>query len=565
MILTKSTALLDAFFFCEDEMRRLKNYLLFFVCVCLIFLFPSCETTTSDEENIRDNEVIVTEPASTEVTPPIKEEEPAPVEVKSDSEETQPEPAVVEPAVTPEPVASQEPSGEEVAVQEPTPVVEPEPEPVIVPEPEPEKFTVSSFVEGLNEKLATGSIEESLAFFEEIPEEFENDFSLNYLQAALNISSGNYTKASTITSKLIDEDPENTDLLMLQVMIEKANGNTKNKQALLKKVVELEPFNTDANTELGDEQMLKKNFKTANTYYLKALSGDANNIDALAGYGQSSYYLNKISEADKTFRRMLDLDPENAFAWSYLSKLQIERMDYKAALGYAEKAVQYNPGYYDYWVEYGTCLKNVGKTTEAEMAWTKAIEIKPNYFLAYVYRGGLYDELNRKEDAVADYLVAAKVNPNYYYAFEALGILYWGLGKWSDSRYWFEKISAVYPSNESYQMIAVASYFMEGLTKDGKNYVSKTCLKTMDRASVEYALMRLFYDNVAPGTVANKIQAEANINKRGKYLYYLGLYYQTRGNDSLAQKYYISVTEIESPSFFEYRLAEWAIEKYSGQ
>ena len=84
----------------------------------------------------------------------------------------------------------------------------------------------------------------------------------------------------------------------------------------------------------------------------------------------------------------------------------------------------------------------------------------------------------------------------------------------------------------------------------------------MDKSSIEYTLMRLFYDNVAPGTAANKIQSETSINKRGKLLFYYAAYYQSRGNDSLAQKYYISVKELENPSFYEYRLAEWAVNKY---
>ena len=525
--------------------------------MCASFLFFSCESTQTDIDG--------EDPAAERLVYPEPEVEPVVVEPEP---EVEPEPvAETEPIVEPELVVEPEPvitPEIELVIVEPEPEPEPKPEPVVEPEPEPEpeQFTVTSFVEDLHDVLSSGSLEDSLLFFENVPEEYAEDYSINYLQAALNISSGNYSEAAEITAKLAEKEPDNVDVLMLQAVIEKANGNTKKKQAILKKIIEIEPYNTDANTELGDEQMLKKRFKDANAYYIKALAGDSNNIDALAGYGQSSYYLNKLTEAEKTFRRMLELDPENAFAWSYLSKLRVEAMDYKGALSYAEKAVQYAPEYYDYWVDYGTCLKNCGKFAEATAAWTEAINIRPNYFLAYVYRAGLYDEQELIEEAVADYLVAANVNPNYYYAFEALGILYWGLEKWSDSRYWFQKIAAIYPSNESYQMIIAASYYCEGNTKDGKNYISKTCLKNMDKSSVEYTLMRLFYDNVAAGTAANKIQSETNLNKRAKLLFYLAVYYKCRGNDSLAQKYYISVTEQENPSFFEYRLAEWAIAKY---
>ena len=48
-------------------------------------------------------------------------------------------------------------------------------------------------------------------------------------------------------------------------------------------------------------------------------------------------------------------------------------------------------------------------------------------------------------------------------------------------------------------------------------------------------------------------------NLKGKMLYYLGLFYEINGNDVLAEKYYTDVLSLNSPMFFEYRLAEWAL------
>ena len=36
------------------------------------------------------------------------------------------------------------------------------------------------------------------------------------------------------------------------------------------------------------------------------------------------------------------------------------------------------------------------------------------------------------------------------------------------------------------------------------------------------------------------------------------MYYDIKGDTSLAQKYYVEVCSIQSPMFFEYRLAKWA-------
>lgn len=566
-----------------------------FVAIVTTFIF-SCETE-SDEKPEPVQEPLVTEVVPEIVTeivpevvepqiPEILEEEPQeevvlPVEEAVVEHEEIPaveeEPAVeqepfVEPVVemeepVAEPVVEPESEPEEEVLQEvvlePEVIPEPEPEPEVEPEPEPEPFTVTNFVGELQDFLSENSIEDTLLLFDTVPEEYADNFSLNYLQAALSISSGDYSKAGELAESLSERAPDNTDILMLQAVIAKANGDSKKKQEILKKVVEKEPYNTDANTELAEEQMLKSNYKTANQYYLTALVGDSANMDALAGYGQSAYYLGKLSDAEKTFNKMLAIDPENAFAWSYLSKLKIEDLDYKTALTYAEKAIEYNPGYYDYWIDYGTCLKNLNKTEAAIEAWTKAIELKPDYFLGYVYRGALYDELDMLNKAAVDFLKVTEVNPAYYYAYESLGILCWGLGNWSESRHWFEKIAEYYPQNTSYQMMIAVSYYKEGLTKEGKNYISKVCLKNMDKNSTEYAVMRLFYDNVSAGTVVNKVQGLSSANDKAKLLFYLALYYQLRGNDSLAQKYYIAVQEVESPSFFEYRLNEWAVQSYS--
>ena len=69
-------------------------------------------------------------------------------------------------------------------------------------------------------------------------------------------------------------------------------------------------------------------------------------------------------------------------------------------------------------------------------------------------------------------------------------------------------------------------------------------------------------ENFPVDSCTKQVENESNANKRGKYLFYLAMYYQIRGNDNIAQKYYINVQEMQSPTFFEYRLNDWAIEKY---
>lgn len=509
-------------------------------------IVPEADEPESDAEETAAEETVSEEPEAESETEPAEE-----------SEEFVILPEPEEPVVVEEPVEEQESAeepAEETAPVEETVIIEPP-----VEEPEPDVFTLEKLLLQLQASLDKNPMSETLALFETVPPEFSESFTVKYLYATLLFSAGRYPEAAEITDWLFARYPDDADVLTLKMMLAKATGKSKDKTAVLNQIIQSDPYNTDANTELGDEQMLKKNWQKANTYYLTALAGNATNIDALAGYGQSSYYLGKLTESERTFKKMIDLDPQNAYAYSYLGKLAAEKYNYKEAVSYALKALEIEPDSYDYWLDYGTFLREQNKVEEAEQAWTKAISLRPDYFLGYVYRAGLYDDQDNIELALADYLQVVKCKPEYYFAYESLGVLFWIKGDYAAARNWFTKAYEMYPSNNIYSLIIAVSYYREGKAKDGKNYISKTVLKKFSKDSLEYAVARLFYDNVGPGTVATKIQNETNANRKAQMLFYLAEYYTSRSNFSLAQKYYILVHEMETPNFFEYRLNEYAI------
>ena len=73
-------------------------------------------------------------------------------------------------------------------------------------------------------------------------------------------------------------------------------------------------------------------------------------------------------------------------------------------------------------------------------------------------------------------------------------------------------------------------------------------------------MLRLYYDRINDSQVVRRVQNTSNRNLKGKMLYYLGLFYEINGNDVLSKKYYTEVVNLNSPMFFEFRLAEWAID-----
>lgn len=421
-----------------------------------------------------------------------------------------------------------------------------------------QEFTVD-FAQKLQDVLQNGTIEEALALFETMPEKYQNDYSMNLLHASLLVSARNLEKATEIANKLDVIDPENIDTLVVKSMIAKASGDKKAKSEILKQIIAKDPTNADANVELANEQMLRKNYKLANTYYGKSLQSDPNHEQALFGYGQSAYYNDDLKKARTSFEKLVEVNPNNALGWAYLGKLAGEDENYAVATKHIEKAISLDSNYYDFWVDYGQYLYYQGKFADAEKAWTKAISIDDQNFYAYIYRAALYDENGRFAEALADYKKIVEVKPEYYYAYESIGMLAWHEKKYTEARNAFLQAYKYNKDNISYPMMVSATYLKEKKETENRKFLVNV-LKNRDIKTATYSVIRLYYDGVNPSAVATRVKNEQNLNSRGKLLYYLALYHEIRGDDQNAKKYYNDIIKLQAPMFFEYRLAEWALQ-----
>lgn len=414
-----------------------------------------------------------------------------------------------------------------------------------------------NFVKKLDSALEKGTLLEAISLFDSMPAELQEDVDLRTLQASLLLSAGKTSDAEKIASGLLTKEPKNIDVLLLNAMVAKQKKNNVKKQQYLKQILAIQPNNPDANIELGNEQAVKRNYRNARDYYVKAIKGDPNNIEALFGHGKMSYYLQRDDDSKKSFNKILSLDPNNAPAWSYLAKFESESRRFKKAVEYVSKAIEIDPTNSDYYFDLGNFNRESGRLSEAEKAWKKATELDPDYFLGYAYLAGVYDEQNKLDLAYENYIKVIQKNPKYYYAYESIGMIAWHKGNYEDSRKAFEAAFNANPNNTSYALMMAACLQRMKKTQECKTFTEKV-MKNLDRNSFEYLSLRLIHDMTGESTLTLKVQNEESKKKKGKYLYYLALYWELKGNETLAHKYYAEVLDIKGADFFEFRLAEWA-------
>ena len=431
-------------------------------------------------------------------------------------------------------------------------------------------FTISaqtiSFAEKLQSHLEKNDINGAIKLYDTIPPELDKDIDLKLLHASLLISANRLNEASIITKKLIDSGNKTKEVLELNAEIATAGNNKSAIQAAVNELIALDPYNPVANNILGNQQALRKKYKLALGYYKKSLVREPSNEEALFGCGQMNYYLGNLQESKSNFYSLLKYRPDESQAYLYIGKLAAEDELYLDAIKNVKKAIELNPTNSDYWLDLGQYQRQIGKYDEAEKAWSKAIELDPSYFLGYTYRAGLYDEQNRIEDALHDYHKIIETNPKYYFAFEEIGILEFHLQNWANAREYFLKANAISAST-AYQLMVVATYLLENNTFEAKKWAEQFIKdgnkKDMNFSkSIDYCLLRLYKDQgpvALENTIAKELTKLTDKNKRGKMMYYFGLYYEIRKHPEVSADYYNKITAMQSPMFFEYRLAEWGL------
>lgn len=418
------------------------------------------------------------------------------------------------------------------------------------------------FAKELQKFLNNGDIESAIRHFENLPEELSDDLDLKFVLGALYYSNQQYNEAISLAQKILETDPKNIDALELSTLSKYAKGDKKSYKEESEKILALDPYNAAINIQKAEEYSLNKKYKLAKDCYRKALKGNPENENAMAGYAQMCFYTDDLKSAKFWLEKLIAQNPKNATALSFMGKIAYDEENYLRASKYFKEAIENDSSNYDYWLDYGKALRYQGKFEEAEKAWTRATKIDPTYFLAYAYLAGNFDDLGNYEKALENYHKVIETNPKYYFAYESAAVLEYHAKNYAEAIKLFSK-AYDYSAQWSYALMIATCYFKLNNANGAKNVLTAQ-LKKMERSTAEYDLVRFFMDNYsknAETTLKQKIEKETNSNNKGKMLFYMGLYCELKNAPELAKEYYAKVTSMQAPMFFEYRLAEWSIQE----
>ena len=127
---------------------------------------------------------------------------------------------------------------------------------------------------------------------------------------------------------------------------------------------------------------------------------------------------------------------------------------------FTRKAIELKPDYANAHFNLGNILKNLGKLQKAVMSTRKAIELKPDYANAYLNLGTLLGELGQLQEAEIAYRKVIELKPNFAQAYCNLGGILNDLGKLEEAELSVRKAIELEPD------FAMAHYKLGNILKE---------------------------------------------------------------------------------------------------
>ncbi len=160
----------------------------------------------------------------------------------------------------------------------------------------------------------------------------------------------------------------------------------------------------------------------------------------------------KLSEAELSYRRAIEIDPEHAGAWVCFGLFLHEKLErFDEAEAVYKQAIDINPRYFWVWAALGSILhEKLERFDEAEAAYKKAIDINPEYDWAWAVLGLLlHEKLERLDEAEAAYKKAININPQSDWAWAHLGqLLHEELEQFDEAETAYRRVININPQSD---------------------------------------------------------------------------------------------------------------------
>ena len=154
-----------------------------------------------------------------------------------------------------------------------------------------------------------------------------------------------------------------------------------------------------------------KKYSDAEKLYKEILNISPNNINCINYLGTLFAQTNRIQLAEKEFLKALEIDPNNHFVNNNFGNILFEKGEYEKAVAHYLKAIKIQPNFIDANLNLGIIFKNQGNTENALNYLRKVIQIQPENIKALTIIAAIFKEDRKFKESFNCYKKIFKIDP----------------------------------------------------------------------------------------------------------------------------------------------------------
>ena len=254
--------------------------------------------------------------------------------------------------------------------------------------------------EDLNRLLEQQKFEDAIKICLSLTETYPSSAVLSVALGKCYFELGQIEPAIKSYQKATEINPGCVPAFVMLSHIHSAQGDAGHAIENLKKAIVIEPNNHELYSMIGVEFLQKRDADEAIRYLGQALRQNPNSHLALSmlgdAYNQKGLILNeqgKLDDAITTYKKVLEIKPNNIDAHNNIGVAFHNRGDLIAAIESFKQAVKIKPEFAQAYVNMGVCHSDRGNIKAAIKAYTKALYINPTHVKAGRAINTLYVQL----------------------------------------------------------------------------------------------------------------------------------------------------------------------------
>lgn len=198
------------------------------------------------------------------------------------------------------------------------------------------------------------------------------------------------------------------------------NWEWKSEYTLFKSALKVNQRNAKCFNNVGHALEKEERFTEALEYFVKAASVQPDDIGAHMNVGRTYNTMNKSAEAEKAYKRAMDLFPPVIPGKSYTTRVA--------------------PNHLNVYLNLASLVsKDPARLSEADNLLRTAISMRPDYVQGYINRGDIMVKMSRLPDALEQYKIALKYEPDNADVHYNLGVVNLEMGNAAAAKLNFEE------------------------------------------------------------------------------------------------------------------------------